>query len=321
MSQETIFGDTVQEQDEQTWILQHPVKDKTPKGILAEAVKLWTIKRPRKGDLLPSFWVASSGGGDSMCTAKLLSDMGLLKGIFHIQIPGGIRMTTDFIKETCEKNEWRLEIRNPYPKYIMVALMLETGAPSFFLHPMYMKQLKQLTMSRFVKEKEIREGNPVMVTGIRKFESVRRMGNFKYPIQIDDQKIKFACPIFYWKDEEKYRYKLDNQVQVTPAHDKLGHSGECPCLSFAGPNETVIWNQLDEDSAHFLKWIEYGMRNFGTDKAKQYCKIGGEGMTEAEAQTFLDNFYTKKERQSLKIAEAIHCGIECGPGTMRGLLS
>lgn len=48
--------------------------------------------------------------------------------------------------------------------------------------------------------------------------------------------------------------------------------------------------------------------------------MGCQGMTEAEAQTFLDSYYSKEKQQSMKIAEALQCGTECGAGTMRGML-
>lgn len=303
---------------EKPWLKQLDTKDHSPQGIIKEALEHFTIKHKKKPDEKPTFWVSSSGGNDSMVVADILDKMGLLAEIYHIQIYGGIKSTFEFLEKTCKEKGWRLEARSPKPKYIMVALMLETSCPSYFLHPMYMAYLKQKTTERFVKEKENRKNNIVLVTGIRKFESERRFGNFEFPIQLAKKNVKYVCPVFFWEDREKYEYSILNNIKGAPAKKMLGHSGECLCGSFAHKHEAIEWQKLDPESAHFLKWIEYEIKNFGTPTAKKYSQWGGQGMTETESQTFLDANFTDTQKQSMKMAEAIYCGIECGPGTMRG---
>lgn len=316
--QETLTGQDLPNYKETSWLKQYDVEDKSPEGIMKEAIKFFTVGKRKKQ--LPKFWVASSGGNDSMVVADILDKLGMLEGIFHIRIYGGVKVTLDFIKETCQKKGWRLEIREPKPKYIMVALVLETGFPSFFLHAMYMSYLKKETTERFIHEKEIKSDNPVIVTGIRKFESERRFGNFEFPIQVAEQDVRYVCPIFYFTDSKKYEYTLEHKVESTPAKKILGHSGECPCGSFAHKHEAQHWHDTDQHSTHFLKWLEYGVKYFGTETAKKYAEWGGQGMSQAEAQTYLDANFTPREQQVMKIAEALFCGVECGAGTMRGLL-
>ena len=318
VDQNTLDGSVLSNIEETNWLKQWATKSEKPQDIINEAVEHFTIKYKRKPDKKPTFWVSSSGGNDSMVTADILDKMGLLEGVYHIHIPGGIKSTFEFLENTCKEKGWRFEYRMPYPKYLMVALMLETGCPSYFLHPMYMGFLKQKTTERFVHEKEFRESNIVLVTGIRKFESEKRFGTFKYPIQEAEKHVQYVCPIFYWKDTEKYEYTLKNDIKAAPAKKMLGHSGECPCGSFAHNHEAIEWQKLDGMSAHYIKWIEYGIRHFGTKTAKKYSKWGGQGMTETEAQTFLDSNFTKDEQISMQMAEAINCGTECGPSTMRG---
>lgn len=318
MAQETLTGKDLPTYKENSWLKQWDTKDHTPEGIVNEAIKHYTIPHKRKEDEKPTFWVASSGGNDSMVVADIMDKMGLLEGIFHIQIYGGIKSTFDFLEKTCKEKGWRFEPRSPKPKYIMVSLILETGFPSYFLHPMYMSYLKKETTERFINEKENKKSNIVIVTGIRKFESERRFGNFEFPIQLAEQNVKYVCPIFYWQDVEKYQYSVFNKIKIAPAKEMLGHSGECPCASFAHSHEAIEWQKLDAHSAHYIKWIEYGVKHFGTVTAKKYSKWGGQGMTETESQTYLDSNFTEAQQQSMKMAEAIYCGTECGPGTMRG---
>lgn len=320
-NQVTLTGESMPSFKETSWLKQWDTKDHSPEGIMKEAIEHYTIPHKRKTDETPTFWVASSGGNDSMVVADILDKMGLLAGVFHIRIPGGSRKNFEWLQDYCENVKgWRFEYRYPKPMFIMVALMLETGCPSYFLHPMYMSYLKKETTERFVKEKENRESNIVMATGIRKFESERRFGNFEFPIQVAEQNVRYVCPIFYYEDQEKYQYTVFNKVKSSPTKQYYGHSGECPCGSFAHPHEANEIDRYEPETAHYLKWIEYGIRHFGTETAKKYSKWGSQGMTEAEAQQYLDSNFTEKEQQSMKMAEAIHCGVECGPSTMRGEL-
>lgn len=320
MKQQTLTQKPLPNYKETSWLKQWDTKDHTPKGIIEEAIEHYTIKHKRKPDEKPTFWVASSGGNDSMVTADILDKMGLLGGVFHIRLPGGSRKNFEWLENQCKDKGWRFEWRYPKPIFIMVALMLETGCPSYFLHPMYMSYLKKETTERFVREKEFRQSNIVIATGIRKFESERRFGNFEFPIQEAEQNVKYVCPIFYWEDQEKYQYTILNDVKKSPTKDWYGHSGECRCGSFAHPHEAIEIEKHEPEDAHFIKWIEYGIRHFGTETAKKYSKWGDQGMTEAEAQTYLDANFTKKELQSMKMAQAIYCGVECGAGTMRGMM-
>ncbi|MDE1868265.1 MAG: hypothetical protein KGI08_11235, partial [Thaumarchaeota archaeon] len=165
--QETLTGEGLPKFKENSWLKQWDSDQHTPESIIKKSTELFTIKHKRKADERPTYWVASSGGNDSMVVADILDKMGLLEGIFHIRIYGGVIKTLEFIRETCRDKGWRLEVREPYPRYIHVALILETGFPSFFLHSMYMNELKRKTIERFFAEKEIKKSNPVLVTGVR----------------------------------------------------------------------------------------------------------------------------------------------------------
>ena len=73
--------------------------------------------------------------------------------------------------------------------------------------------------------------------------------------------------------------------------------------------------------AEFMEWIETGIEKFGTDKARKYGKWGMQTkMTDLEHQQYMTEFFKdNKDMDIVDGVEALMCGAECGPGTMREL--
>ena len=128
-----------------------------------------------------------------------------------------------------------MHIREPTPyAFVYVAICLEVGFPDHGLHDMIIKYLKYYTMLKFVTEPQFKGRKPVLMSGIRKFESTRRKLNYVHPINDDSGKLWFGCPIFYESDKEVYRYYIENQVKCSPVYDTYPNSMECECGCFAG---------------------------------------------------------------------------------------
>lgn len=280
----------------------YPVQSKDPADIIAEMENLGRKK----------FYVMCSGGKDSVSLAHYMAEIGKLDGVFHIQTNIGIKETTDFVKDLCQEQGWKLFVREPKPKYVYVSWVLEHGFPSTGAHNVIMGYLKYHTMRRFAFESE-RKKDHVMISGVRKFESKRRMGKYDDPISRDD-KLWFGMPFFWKTSEELYRYIHENGLRITPVHEKMGFSGECECGSFASFNEKLRIKEVDPKLAEYIEWLEEGVRKFGTIQAQKYSKWGNTtSMTELEQQKFLDDFVDED-------IESVICGAECGAGTMKGAL-
>lgn len=267
-----------------------------------------------------NFYALTSGGKDSVTVAKRLADMGKLKACVHIKTNVGVQQTTDFIEDLCNDMGWKLHIIEPQPKFIYASFVLQYGFPLNNFHRLIMGYLKYQTMRNFALS--IDKKKHCLISGVRKFESKQRFGNYPEPIQTDGS-MWFGCPIFYEKDEDVYRYVHENGLRVTPVHDILGFSGECMCGSFAVAGQKQMLRDLDPKLADYIEWLEDGVKRFGTKEAQRFSKWGGYArMSEQEQQQVITKFF--EDNPELKVMEEIEkfiCGTECGAGTMRSAVA
>ncbi len=265
------------------------------------------------------FYALTSGGKDSMSVCHWLAEQNKLEAAVHIQTNVGIRATTDWIQDRCRELGYRLYVIQPQPKFVYAAFVLQYGFPGPSAHRMIMGLLKYKTMRDFALSLDPKRH--CLISGVRKFESDRRQANYPHPIQ-HDGRMWFGCPFFYMTTEEVYRYVHTNGVKITPVHKKMGMSGECMCGSYATRGQKELVREMDPDLADYIKWLEEGVRKFGTKQAKQYPTWGGTaGMGDLERQRVLDAFF--EARPDLRNVTAMEAGIygaECGAGTMRGEL-
>lgn len=289
----------------------HAPTDETPEAIIND---LETIHKRTK------FYSLFSGGKDSMSTTHWLDSIGKLEAVVHIKTNIGLQMTTDFVEEICEKHGWKLYIIEPNPKFTYASHVLQYGFPLAGFHRLIMGKLKYKTMRDFALS--IDRKNHCLISGVRKFESTRRMGNYPYPIQ-EDSVLWFGCPMFYKSSEETYRYVHENGLTISPAYSKgLGTSGECMCGSFATGGEKQMIRRLDPKLADYIDWLEDGIQKFGTKEAKRYPKWGDQSkMSDLENQQQIDSFFKDNpDLQQVNDIESMVCGAECGAGSMRGML-
>lgn len=263
------------------------------------------------------FYALTSGGKDSMTVCHWLAEQGKLEAAVHIQTNIGVRETTDWLVSYCDDMNWKLYTIQPKPKFTYASFVLEYGFPGPMAHKMIMGLLKYKTMRDFALT--IDRHNHCLLSGVRKFESQRRLGNYPEPIQ-NDGNMWFGCPFFYYTTEEIYRYVHIHGIKITPVHRTLGMSGECMCGSYATKGEKRLIKDLDVSLAGYIEWLEEGVQRFGTPQAKRHSTWGGSiKMSDIEQQKMLDIFFDA--RPDLKDVEQMQygiCGEECGAGTMRG---
>lgn len=263
------------------------------------------------------FYALTSGGKDSMSVCHWLAERGQLEAAVHIKTNIGVRETSDWLEGYCRDVGWKLYVIQPKPKFTYASFVLEYGFPGPMAHKMIMGLLKYKTMRDFALT--IDRYNHCLISGVRRFESQRRMGNYPHPIQHDGN-LWFACPFFYMKTEEVYKYVLTHGIKITPVHQKLGMSGECMCGAYATRGEKALLRELDPELAGYIEWLEDGVSRFGTPEAKRHPTWGGSmRMSEIEQQKMLDSFF--EARPDLSDVEQMQygiCGEECGVGTMRG---
>lgn len=265
--------------------------------------------------------VLYSGGKDSGKVLDILDKQKQIYAVLHLNTNTGVRQTREFVESECQRRGVKLFVRSPTPlAFAYVAYSMEFGFVGPRMHSAIMKILKYNTMKKFIQEPQFLKKNPILIGGIRKFESKERMGNYNAPITREND-LWFANPIFYETDQEVYQYFIENNLKRSPAYETLGFSGECMCGAFAEHDEAKRLEQTDPDRLDFFRWIEEGIRRWGTPEAKKYGKWGrgSYGANDAVDQEILAKFFDEDEMNIAKRLESLTCGSECGSGTMKGM--
>ncbi len=288
----------------------HSASANTPEAIMDDLEKIYGRSK---------FYALTSGGGDSISLTHWLHERGQLEAGVHIQTNIGFMETTNFVIDFYKEMGWKLYVIEPNPKHIYATHVLQYGFPGPAHHRLIMGRLKYKTMRDFALS--IDKKNHCLISGVRKFESVRRMGNYPEPIQTDGS-LWFGCPFFYKTSEEIYKYRHTHGLKITPMHAKIGMSGECMCGAFAQRGEKELIRELDPKLASYIEWLEDGIQKFGTSAAKKYPKWGDSPlMTDLDDQKQIDEFF--KNNPDLKVVneiESMVCGDECGAGTLRSMM-
>ena len=252
------------------------------------------------------FYVLCSGGKDSQTVLDFVASQEKLAGVVHVRTNIGLEMTTDFIRDYCQSKGYPCHIVDPPSRFVYVSAVLEHGFPGPGTHTTIMRNLKYAAMRNFALSAD-REHH-CLISGVRKFESARRMAKHKEAIQ-NDGALWFCSPYFYKSDKEVYEEYLKKGLPISPAYKHgFSISGECLCGCFAdGIQEKELIRKADPKLARFIAWLEEGVREFGTSEAQKYANWGGlSRMDDLDLQTSMD-----------EIIEGMVCGQECGPGTYK----
>ncbi len=176
-----------------------------------------------------------SGGHDSLCSTHISMSEGTAQGVVHIHTGIGIPETRDFVHETCEEHGWPLtELRAPDGEY--ERLVLERGGFPYGVkgHHSFYYYLKQKQLRAFVREQG---GDVVLVTGIRKAESGRRMNSTISVPQRREGRKTWLSPILDWTAIDCSRYIDGAGLRRSPVVDRCHRSGECLCGALSRASE------------------------------------------------------------------------------------
>lgn len=208
--------------------------------ILAEAIDLY------KPSVLFGMF---SGGHDSRCAVEIASRHHLFAGCVHINTGIGIEQTRDYVRQTCQENNWPLrEMRSPIT---YESLVLKWGFPGPAGHGIMYTRLKERCIRTLVKEnKKHSKDRILLVAGIRQDESKRRQKRCAHQREF----CRVWCsPLIYWTREERDAFFIAKGFKGNPVVAKLCMSGECLCGAFAKPGERL---EIAEHFPEAIKQIE-----------------------------------------------------------------
>jgi 3'-phosphoadenosine 5'-phosphosulfate sulfotransferase (PAPS reductase)/FAD synthetase len=185
---------------------------------------------------LTAVYALFSGGHDSLSSTLVASQHESFVGAVHINTGIGVEQTRDFVRETCATNGWSLEeVKAPeglYEELVLTRGGFPYGSQS---HNAMLYYLKQKPLAAWFKGiKGVRVG---FVTGIRRHESVRRMGaGISVPVRPDGRKV-WISPILDWSSVDCGRLIAHRGLARNPVVDLLHRSGECLCGALARERE------------------------------------------------------------------------------------
>lgn len=219
-----------------------------------------------------------SGGHDSLCASHLASQLPEFSGCVHVNTGIGVEETREFVRKTCKAYGWplremspppfapRVEKRKPGIDYESLpayeAIVLHHGFPGAYGHNLIYNRLKERCLRRLAREHKRGPSDRILlVTGVRKAESRRRMG-YVEPVQREGCRV-WCAPIANWTNHEKDTYIAAHGLPRNRVTGILCMSGECLCGAFGSPGELDLIGRFFPETAAYIRDLGARARALG----------------------------------------------------------
>jgi 3'-phosphoadenosine 5'-phosphosulfate sulfotransferase (PAPS reductase)/FAD synthetase len=190
-------------------------------------------------------FLLTSGGNDSVVPLHLFHNHPRVTAAVHIDTGIKVPDVEPHVSASCEALGLALLIYRatehtkadgtPDPQ-VYEDFVRKHGFPGPAQHSRMYVRLKERQLDRLVREhKSNRTDRVMLVTGVRKAESARRMG-YVEEIQREGARV-WVAPVANWSDADMLVYRKHHGLLESPVSARLGMSGECLCGAFAKPGE------------------------------------------------------------------------------------
>lgn len=194
-----------------------------------------------------------SGGYDSLVTTHLTAQHPQFSGVLHINTGIGIEQTREFVRATCHMYGWPLHEYQCAESY--ETWVLNGGFPGPAQHTIMYNRLKDRAIWAVLRDyKTHRRDRIAFVTGARRHESTRRMGNAE-PHRRHKTQV-WINPIINWSRDDVLDYKDLHQLPTNWVVDVLHMSGECLCGAFADTGELALIETFFPKMGGYLRDLE-----------------------------------------------------------------
>lgn len=235
-------------------------------------------------------WCLFSGGKDSLTTAHYVMSRGEADGCLFIDTGVNLPETVAYVKETCAKLGWRLEIEKTPVQY--EDLVVKFGFPGPRWHTIFFSYLKERAIRAFCRKIEGKE--IILYSGVRRHESQRRAGTAK---ETKVGRRTYKVPILDWTTEQVWEYIRKNDLPINPVYQALHMSGDCLCGSFADQMEVDLLLTFYPAFAERIRQLETRRRAISLIRCKYGGSKGAMGIEESKKQSKLTEQFACGECQ------------------------
>ena len=206
-----------------------------------------------------------SGGFDStVCTHWCMNNIPGCE-VFSAETGIGLKATRAHIRNVCFDYGWPYtEIRakedcgQDYDE-----LCIKHGFPGPALHYKMFQRLKERPIMRLLKiNKRKRSDNVMLLTGLRKDESIRR-GGYKYSVIDFTGNLMYVNPLYYKDHSWFFNYTQEHNLPENPIRSVLGMSGECLCGAYAHKGEKALIKIVEPEAYERICELENKVRDAG----------------------------------------------------------
>lgn len=198
-------------------------------------------------------YVLFSGGNDSTGLLYRCIQAGMCDAAVHINTGIGIEETREFVRTTCA--DWNVPLIEMHPPRSYDDIVMAEGFPGPGAHRFMYTRLKERAIRQLVREnKRDRKDRIMLITGVRKSESTRRMAHVDYIWRVGAQ--LWVAPLSDYTKGDLIDYRLENNLPENEVSALLHMSGECLCGAFAKPGELADIEKFYPKTAQRIKDLE-----------------------------------------------------------------
>jgi 3'-phosphoadenosine 5'-phosphosulfate sulfotransferase (PAPS reductase)/FAD synthetase len=177
-----------------------------------------------------------SGGNDSTVLVSW-AKMAIghkLDGAVFVDTGTALPGVREFVEDYCANRYLPLHIYEAGGEYDR--MVREHGFPGPAAHRYAYVRLKERQIDALVREhKEHRSDRIMLLTGVRRAESVRRMGTTS-PVRRDGAQV-WVAPLIDWTHGDMLAFRDHHGIEQSDVAALIHRSGECNCGAFAAPGE------------------------------------------------------------------------------------
>lgn len=204
-----------------------------------------------------------SGGHDSLTVTHWAANYlgSRMDGIIHIDTGIGLPETQQFVKDTCAQFGWPLKIYSAVEcGQVYEDLVTAHGFPGPDHHTKMFNRLKERPLRALIADNP--GGRVVLISGLRRQESGRRMRLRSEPIQREGRRV-WAAPFMEWSNDQVRDYHAAHKLPTNPAKTYLCMSGECLCGAYARKGELTEIETFFPAMGKRLRALEQKVRAAG----------------------------------------------------------